>query len=82
MKNFSDLLDTNLKLNVIVNGVERLANLHDTFTFLADNEVSIDGINVLPSYWHLSENGILTIDEPFYRWYHRVSGQGWLLEPQ
>lgn len=23
----------------------------------------------------------LMIDEPFYRWRHRVTGQGWLLEP-
>ena len=23
----------------------------------------------------------LVIDEPFYRWRHRVTGQGWLLEP-
>lgn len=23
----------------------------------------------------------LVIDEPFYRWRHRITGQGWLLEP-
>lgn len=82
MKNFSDLLATKLELTVVVNGVARSAGLHDTFEFLADSEVSIDGIEVLPAFWHLSENGTLTIPEPFYRWYHRASGQGWLLEPQ
>jgi len=32
---------------------------------------------------YLGFNGIwrLRIDEPFYRWRHRVTGQGWLLEP-
>jgi hypothetical protein len=32
---------------------------------------------------YLGFNGVwtLTISEPFYRWRHRVTGQGWLLEP-
>jgi hypothetical protein len=32
---------------------------------------------------HLEFNGIwnLKINEPFYRWKHRITGQGWLLEP-
>lgn len=32
---------------------------------------------------YLGFNGIwrLKISEPFYRWQHRVTGQGWLLEP-
>lgn len=32
---------------------------------------------------YLGFNGIwnLKINEPFYRWKHRVTGQGWLLEP-
>ena len=32
---------------------------------------------------HLGFNGTwrLKISEPFYRWHHRVAGQGWLLEP-
>lgn len=32
---------------------------------------------------YLGFNGAwrLCIDEPFYRWHHRVTGQGWLLEP-
>lgn len=27
------------------------------------------------------QQGILTIEQPFYRWLHHRSGQGWLLEP-
>ncbi len=32
---------------------------------------------------YLGFNGtwVMTIPEPFYRWWHRESGQGWLLEP-
>jgi hypothetical protein len=32
---------------------------------------------------YLGFNGVwqFKIDEPFYRWHHRVTGQGWLLEP-
>ena len=32
---------------------------------------------------YLGFNGIwnLKINEPFYRWRHRITGQGWLLEP-
>lgn len=32
----------------------------------------------------LGFNGVwqFFIDEPFYQWHHRVTGQGWLLKPQ
>jgi len=81
MKNFSELLATELELNVVVNGVATMANLHDNLIFNADDSVTIDNIEVLPKYWHLSTHGTLTISEPFYNWYHRASGQGWLLTP-
>jgi len=50
--------------------------------FSANDSVTVDGIEILPKYQHLAVDGKLTILEPFYRWYHRVSGQGWLLTPQ
>ena len=81
MKNFSELLATDLKLNVVVNRKATDANLHDSLIFNADDTVTVDGVEVLPKYQHLANNGVLTISEPFYRWYHRVSGQGWLLTP-
>jgi hypothetical protein len=81
MKNFSELLATELKLNVVVNGIATTANLHDNLIFNADDTVTVDDVEILPQYRYLSVNGMLTISEPFYNWYHRVSAQGWLLTP-
>lgn len=33
------------------------------------------------SYLGFNGSWRLNIDQPFYRWRHRVTGQGWLLEP-
>jgi hypothetical protein len=81
MKNFFELLATELKLNVVVNGIEATANLNDHMIFSADDVVTVDRFEVLPRYHYLINDGKLTISEPFYNWYHRVSGQGWLLTP-
>jgi hypothetical protein len=81
MKNFSELLATELKLNVVVNGIATTANLYDNLIFNADDTVTVDDVEVLPQYCYLSVDGMLTISEPFYNWYHRVSAQGWLLTP-
>lgn len=39
--------------------------------------------NVIQPTNYLGFNGIwnLKTNEPFYRWKHRITGQGWLLEP-
>jgi hypothetical protein len=39
--------------------------------------------NVIQPTNYLGFNGIwnLKINEPFYRWRHKITGQGWLLEP-
>ena len=81
MKNFYELLDTELSLVVTVNGKSSTVGLHDHLVFAGDASVSIDGIEVLPKFWHLVQNGELVIDEPFYCWYHRATNQGWLLSP-
>ena len=81
MKNFSELLATELTLDVVVNGVKTQARLHDHMIFDTNDTVTIDGVEVLPRYRYLTVNGKLTIAEPFYNWYHRVSAQGWLLIP-
>jgi len=81
MKNFSELLATELKLTVTVNGSTRLAKLGEPLKFDMDDTVTVDKIEILPKYRHLAAEGVLCISEPFYRWYHRVSGQGWLLFP-
>jgi hypothetical protein len=81
MKNFSELLATELTLDVVVNGTVTMVNLHDHMIFDADDTVTVDGIEVLPQYCYLANDGKLTISEPFYNWYHTISGQGWLLTP-
>jgi hypothetical protein len=81
MKNFLELLATELKLNVVVNGIATTVNLHDNLIFNAGDTVIVDDVEILPQYRHLSVDGTLTISEPFYNWYHRGSGQGWLLNP-
>ena len=53
-----------------------------------DVELSINGLEVLPKYQHLSSNkkcyidkkGIWTFEIPdsFYTWYHQISGQGFI----
>jgi len=81
MNNFLQLLATDLKLTVVVNGQAVDTNLYDPLILDVDDTVTVDGIDILPKYQYLARNGILTIPEPFYCWYHRVSGQGWLLTP-
>lgn len=81
MKTFSDLLDTELWLEVVCNGNLVRLPLHDALEFSADSTVTIDGIEVLPKYRHLANDRVLAINEPFYQWLHRITGQGWLLKP-
>jgi hypothetical protein len=82
MKNFSDLLATDQHLAVSVNSTVQSVGWGMPIEFVATDTVTVDGVEILPKYQYLAVNGRLTISEPFYRWYHRVSGQGWLLTPQ
>lgn len=81
MKNFLDLLATELILEVTVNGQTSRAGLHDNLKFQANDTVTVDGIEILPRYHYLAQDGVLTITGPFYGWLHSASNQGWLLEP-
>ena len=82
MKNFLDLQATDFYLNIEVNGTMTQVDLKDHLEFNASDRVSVDGIEILPKYQHLAQHSKLIIDQPFYCWLHRVSGQGWLLRPQ
>jgi glutaredoxin 2 len=82
MKNFSDLLATEQHLAVSINNTTYSVGWAMPLEFSTNDQVTVDGEEILPKYRHLAVNGKLTIPEPFYRWYHRVSGQGWLLTPQ
>jgi len=81
MKNFLDLLATEQHLDVVINGCPSMAGLRDHLIFGQGDTVTVDGIEILPRYQCLAIEGVLQIDQPFYCWYHTVSGQGWLLEP-
>lgn len=82
MNNFLDLLATDFKLEVIVNGQLRVCALDTALTFDSNDRVTVDNIEVLPKYQHLAQDNKLCITEPFYQWHHKVSGQGWLLTPR
>ena len=82
MKNFSDLLATELHLAVCVNDKTYSVGWAMPLEFNVSDRVTVDGTEILPRYQYLAVNRKLTIPEPFYRWYHRVSHQGWLLKPQ
>jgi hypothetical protein len=82
MKNFSDLLATEQHLDVVINGSLSVVGLRDPLTFDQNDTVTVDGIDILPRYRHMAVAGVLQISQPFYCWYHTVSGQGWLLTPQ
>ena len=44
--------------------------------------VIIDGIDITDHVFDLlSAHHVIHIPGPFYHWWHRVSGQGWLLHP-
>jgi hypothetical protein len=82
MKNFLDLRATDLNLQVTINGKLHEVGLYAQLTFDVNDLVFVDGIEVLPKYQNLTTDKVLQISEPFYQWYHKVSGQGWLLTPQ
>jgi hypothetical protein len=82
MKNFLDLLATEQHLAVSLNNTTYSVGCSMPLEFDASATVIVDGEEILPKYRHLAVNGKLTIPEPFYRWYHRVLGHGWLLTPQ
>lgn len=82
MNNYLDLLAIESTLDVTVNGQHRQHDLQQPLKFNANDTVVVDGIEILPHYRHLVAGDSLEINEPFYCWYHRISGQGWLLEPQ
>lgn len=82
MKNYLDQLAIELYLRVEVNGQPRYTGLHDHHEFDAASTVIVDDIEILPKYGYLAVDNKLKISEPFYCWLHRVTDQGWLLEPQ
>jgi len=81
MKNFLELLATEQFLDIEINGKTSSAGIRAELEFNINDTVVVDGYEILPRYKHLADGNILKINEPFYCWYHRASGQGWLLNP-
>lgn len=81
MKTFSDLLATNGYLTVVADGNTTVYGLFDIISLDASLPTTINNYEILPKYQHLAQDGQLTIPAPFYSWYHKVAGQGWLLCP-
>lgn len=87
MKNFLDLLATDCCLEIVIEsacGSERVSwplLLELDLACQQPIKVSVDGMDVIDfGYWN-GTTWIMKLHEPFYRWRHRVTGQGWLLEP-
>ena len=87
MKNFSDLLATSSKLDVSIvsqDGHEMISwpllQPLDLAVTKAQS-VQVDGMELISfGYWQ-DNQWILRHDRPFYQWRHKVTGQGWLLDP-
>lgn len=87
MKNFSDLLaiDSYIDIEICTDkGITRYQwDLLKPLTIISYNPLSVlvDGIEILEFGYVQNGNWRVRHDEPFYRWWHRATGQGWLLEP-
>lgn len=88
MKRFSDLqaidswldIEINTHSGVVLIRWPLLTNLD--LCCKEPRSVLIDGMEVLDFGYEHEGMWRITLHEPFYRWRHRVTGQGWLLEPQ
>lgn len=87
MKNFSDLLATDCTLTIRVVTPDGTRMLHWPLTrplaleILAPWSVCVDDMEILSfGYWQ-NDKWLIHHEDPFYRWRHHVTGQGWLLSP-
>lgn len=87
MKHFSDLLATDSWLEIEIQTAQGQMSLRWPLLVPIDLSVHdpvsvcIDGMQVVDYGYHDRGHWRITLHEPFYRWRHRVTGQGWLLEP-
>ena len=76
-KQYSDKLETAVIISSISVDTHEIVNRYDIpISYSNDQHVDYQG-------FYLGFNGSwnLSINEPFYRWLHRVQGHGWILEP-
>lgn len=87
MKTFSDLqaIDAWLDIEIHVKSTKVLLRwpLMTNLDIACDqpSSVKIDGMEVIDFGYEHGGLWRMTLHEPFYRWRHQVTGQGWLLEP-
>lgn len=49
-------------------------------------KITVNGLEIMPLYQHLANpktswitnHWSLAVNEPFYPWYHQITGQGWI----
>ena len=76
-KRYSEVKETAVIIKSLsIDGHEMVGSYDSMVDYANDRNVNYRG-------FYLGFNGVwtFTIDEPFYRWRHGASGQGWLLEP-
>lgn len=76
-KTYSDTMETAVVIDSLtVDNLDMVPTCVDCICYSNDQNQNTQA-------FYLGFNGVwqFKIDEPFYRWWHRQSGQGWLLEP-
>lgn len=88
MKNFLELTDTDLTLEVEISNLGEIDKytlpLLDPIKITISKSASITIDGILIEDWRLKSNGEQLLFEtniPFYQWLHHATAQGWLLEP-
>ncbi len=68
---------------VINHSVDLLGDLNIEVCGSVDlQSVTVDGFEMWPTFgWQQGDCKNIHVGQPFYRWHHQVTGQGWLLQP-
>lgn len=88
MKNFSDLLAIDSWLDIEIATANGQIRLRWPLLINLDlccqdpKSILIDGMEVIEYGFRQRDLWRIKLSEPFYRWRHRKTGQGWLLFPQ
>lgn len=88
---FVDRAEVIVKLHSEIIFIIQLQEFEQGSSGIEIEEFTVNGLEILPRYLHLAEPPTNYIDQlgswrfaipvPFYSWYHKTTGQGWLLSP-
>jgi hypothetical protein len=76
-KNYSDTAETAVVIDSLtIDNIDMVPTCIDCICYANDQNQNTQA-------FYLGFNGVwqFKLNEPFYRWWHQQSGQGWLLEP-